>query len=469
MAQKVTANDESIFIEFVITVGNRTKSFQIRKSNVNLNRIKTEINALFPSISSKHWVLVDGKETVITNKLLEATNDINEYKLNVKIVDKEEDVSTDESDESDEDEIDESPIIIDTGSYSTKFGFAHDMSMLSQIASKVGRPRHKGVMVGMAQKDCYVGGSRPNIGFSVGGAKDVNNFREAFAQNIVPKASSISYTGIFYDYYFETTNDSKPKQIETKQSNEDNNNDMIDDEKQKKEPNKTNDLEYEGDLFYPSYCYAKCKPMQCLFDDEKEYESEYWITCGLNSNIKESDFKRNTLNLVIVLDISGSMSSNFSGCGNNKTKMTVANECLCGLLDHLSDEDRFALVLFDTEAIVFENISKIKDIDVDSLKQRIKSEIRTRGGTDLECGYLKAKEILDSIDVTEDDIMRSSRIIYLTDMNPNRGITDKNGLLGLTKKYVSKNIFSTFIGIGIDVCLYRTFYVMFLCDLLCIV
>merc|ERR1719203_1228258 len=81
----------------------------------------------------------------------------------------------------------------------------------------------------------------------------------------------------------------------------------------KKEPNKTNDLEYEGDLFYPSYCYAKCKPMQCLFDDEKDYESEYWITCGLNSNIKESDFQRNTLNLVIVLDISGSMSSTFSG------------------------------------------------------------------------------------------------------------------------------------------------------------
>ena len=125
---------------------------------------------------------------------------------------------------------------------------------------------------------------------------------------------------------------------------------------------------------------------------------------------------------------------------------------LCGLLNHLDDDDRFALVLFDTKAEVFQSIDKIKNINMDDLKQRIKSEIRTRGATDLECGYIKAKEILDGVSKNDDDIVRSQRIIYLTDMNPNRGITDKNGLLGLTKRYVQKDIFSTFIGVGIDVC-----------------
>ena len=40
--------------------------------------------------------------------------------------------------------------------------------------------------------------------------------------------------------------------------------------------------------------------------------NEYYITVGLNSNIKESDFQRKKLNLVIVLDVSGSMDSKFS-------------------------------------------------------------------------------------------------------------------------------------------------------------
>ena len=42
------------------------------------------------------------------------------------------------------------------------------------------------------------------------------------------------------------------------------------------------------------------------------FENEYFLSIGLNSNIKESDFTRNKLNLVVVLDVSGSMSSSFS-------------------------------------------------------------------------------------------------------------------------------------------------------------
>jgi actin-related protein len=48
-------------------------------------------------------------------------------------------------------------LVIDCGSGMTKAGFAGDDAPRSVFPSIVGRPRHKGVMVGMGQKDCYVG------------------------------------------------------------------------------------------------------------------------------------------------------------------------------------------------------------------------------------------------------------------------------------------------------------------------
>ncbi|KAF2363908.1 Actin family [Trinorchestia longiramus] len=50
-----------------------------------------------------------------------------------------------------------SPLIVDNGSGMVKAGFAGDDAPRSVYPSVVGRPRHQGVMVGMGQKDAYVG------------------------------------------------------------------------------------------------------------------------------------------------------------------------------------------------------------------------------------------------------------------------------------------------------------------------
>jgi len=49
------------------------------------------------------------------------------------------------------------PLVVDNGSGMVKAGFAGDDAPRAVFPSIVGRPRHQGVMVGMAQKDCYVG------------------------------------------------------------------------------------------------------------------------------------------------------------------------------------------------------------------------------------------------------------------------------------------------------------------------
>jgi len=50
-----------------------------------------------------------------------------------------------------------SALVVDNGSGMVKAGFAGDDAPRSVFPSIVGRPKHQGVMVGMAQKDAYVG------------------------------------------------------------------------------------------------------------------------------------------------------------------------------------------------------------------------------------------------------------------------------------------------------------------------
>jgi actin len=50
-----------------------------------------------------------------------------------------------------------SALVCDNGSGMVKAGFAGDDAPRAVFPSIVGRPRHQGVMVGMGQKDAYVG------------------------------------------------------------------------------------------------------------------------------------------------------------------------------------------------------------------------------------------------------------------------------------------------------------------------
>ncbi|XP_078690966.1 actin, cytoplasmic 3-like [Branchiostoma floridae x Branchiostoma belcheri] len=55
------------------------------------------------------------------------------------------------------DEEDTSPVVVDNGSGMCKAGFAGDDAPRAVFPSVIGRPRHQATMVGMGQKDSYVG------------------------------------------------------------------------------------------------------------------------------------------------------------------------------------------------------------------------------------------------------------------------------------------------------------------------
>ena len=256
------------------------------------------------------------------------------------------------------------------------------------------------------------------IGMSVGGAKDTNNFKANIENGYLPKLEAITYEGQFYNHYFDTG--------------------------------------LKGDeckvLFCPSYSTAKRI-------NKFSEEQEFFLSVGLNSGIDEKDFKRKKLNLVVVLDISGSMNSNFNAyhydnLGNKienkeestKQKMTIANESIVAMLKHLKDDDRVGVVLFDHNAYLAKPLNLVGKTDKKAVRDHI-LELKAKGGTNWSAGYKEGLKLFDGL---KEESAYENRIIFLTDAMPNRGELRKDKLFGMAKSASAKGIHTTFIGIGVD-------------------
>ena len=256
-----------------------------------------------------------------------------------------------------------------------------------------------------------------NIGLSVGGAKDTNNFKANIDNGYLPKLDSITYEGQFYNHYFDTGIGAGECKA----------------------------------LFCPSY--ASAKRINAYTDEE-----EYFLSVGLNSGIKEGDFKRKKLNLVVVLDISGSMGSKFNAYhydkagakiehdNVDKTKMTIANEAIVAMLAHLTDDDKVGVALFDHNASQAKALKRVGDTDKLAVREHI-LELKQRGGTNWSAGYKEGLKLFDEVDLNAE---YENRIIFLTDAMPNSGELSKDKLFGLAKSASAKGINTTFIGIGVD-------------------
>jgi len=258
-----------------------------------------------------------------------------------------------------------------------------------------------------------------SVGLAVGGAKDTNNFKANIDNSYLPKLDSITYEGQFYNHYFDTGLDGK----ECKE------------------------------LFCPSYSSAK---RLNSFSEEREY----FLSVGLNSGIDEKDFKRKKLNLVVVLDISGSMSGNFDSyyydkSGNrvenkekeSKKKMTIANESIIAMLSHLKDDDRVGIALFDHNSYRAKPLRLVGSTDKKAIRDHILA-LREQGGTNWSAGYKEGLKLFD--DIKLDDGEYENRIVFLTDAMPNSGELRKGKLFALAKKASKNGIHTTFIGIGVD-------------------
>ncbi len=261
----------------------------------------------------------------------------------------------------------------------------------------------------------------PNIGLSTGGAKDVANFRQNIRNNYLPLPTDVTYEGLFYDYYFDT-----------------------------------GAVEPTDKLYSPSYSSAVTR-------DPLSHQTEYYLSVGLNSGLKESDFQRKILNLVIVLDNSGSMGESYNQYYydngqqldayaeegiHHKNKIESATESVVSILDQLNGDDRFAIVTFNSNAHLEKPMGLVSRVNMQDIKNRV-LDIAAGGSTNLAAGMQMATQQFNNLyEVSNYEF--ENRIMVLTDAQTNTGDFSSTGLYNIVNGNAGNRIYTTFIGIGVD-------------------
>lgn len=259
-------------------------------------------------------------------------------------------------------------------------------------------------------------GAGGNIGLAAGGAQDAEAFRTNVEEGYVPQPTDLPYEGLYHDYYFETGQQQPCEQ-----------------------------------LFCPSYSRA-------VTTDPLSNETERYLAVGLNSGIAKEDFERKPLNLVVVVDTSSSMDSPFDRYyyddGQRRTvsdetsKMQAARESVTAMLDQLRPGDRVGVVSFSDDSEVVQDVTAVDELDMDSLDARV-GGLQAGGGTNLAAGMETANDQLEPYR-DSDNTERETRIIYVTDAMPNRGMTDGQSLDDSLGSDAEAGVYSTFVGVGVD-------------------
>lgn len=259
-----------------------------------------------------------------------------------------------------------------------------------------------------------------SLGMATGGAKDIDNFRENISEGYLPGEDALTTEGLFYDYYFDTGDD----------------------------------RDGSDSLFYPSYSTA-------ISNHPLTDQTEHYLTVGLNSTISVEEFERRQLNLVAVLDVSGSMGSQFdqyyydeSGhrrsvdSRSSETKMAAATASLAALTTHLEADDRFGVVLYNSQEHVAKPLSLVGETDMDAIRGHIR-DVTASGGTNMSAGLETAIELLGEYEDV-DSTQVENRIVFLTDMMPNTGATGRNTITATVEEAAARGIHTTFVGMGLD-------------------
>jgi len=265
--------------------------------------------------------------------------------------------------------------------------------------------------------------SADSVGMATGGSKDAGSFRENIREGKTPQTDALSYEGLFYDYYFDTGDENMGE---------------------------------DKGLFYPTYSTA-------VSENPVSGETERYLSVGLNSNLTTAEFERKMLNLVVAVDVSGSMSSGFreyyydkTGTRREKddesdeerTKMEAATESLANLTHHLNDDDSFGVVLYNSRAHVAKPLNPVDETDMNAIRGHIR-EVSVGGGTNMDDGLGKAVEMLRL--GTDSDLEKvENRVVFMTDAMPNTGRTGRGNLVEAIEDAAEDGIYTTFVGMGID-------------------
>eukprot|EP01024_Parvocaulis_polyphysoides_P063877 TRINITY_DN7405_c0_g2_i8.p1 TRINITY_DN7405_c0_g2~~TRINITY_DN7405_c0_g2_i8.p1 ORF type:complete len:587 (-),score=98.25 TRINITY_DN7405_c0_g2_i8:448-2133(-) len=169
---------------------------------------------------------------------------------------------------------------------------------------------------------------------------------------------------------------------------------------------------------------------------------------NLESGQKAATFKRKDLDLVVVLDVSGSMGEKFGqydgSSSKDLTKIDVAKQAIKNMMKHLTPSDKMAVVTFAISAKVQVDLEFVTPRFVSAAGSKVDS-IGVGGITNLESGLKVAASLMQRDS-------RENRLIVITDANANSGEYSEQGLATIISDLANAAdpIYTSLIGVGLD-------------------
>ncbi len=156
------------------------------------------------------------------------------------------------------------------------------------------------------------------------------------------------------------------------------------------------------------------------------------VQIGLNTPIQVDKLKRPPLDMVIALDVSGSMQGQ---------PMQYVQQGLQQMLDHLQKDDLVSLVTFaDGPTLVLQS----KGLTDKAAIEKAILQLQAKGQTDLFGGLFQALQVASKMQKPG----RQTRVVLLSDGSATVGLTNPAKLVSLATAYAKQGIGITTIGVG---------------------
>lgn len=233
------------------------------------------------------------------------------------------------------------------------------------------------------------------LGATVGGAKDARYFREAAASGDFPHPNTITPEGLFSEHDLPLACHSKSR-----------------------------------DLFILT---GEAMPATLLTRPEVKYLGQI----GLSSGLDPATWHRDPLNLVAVVDKSGSM---------NGQPLDLVKKCLRQILSQLGADDQLSIVLYgDTSAVHLQPTRAVAENRA-AIAASIDA-IQSAGSTNMEAGLQVGFDLARR---SKAAFHGMTRLMQFTDERPNVGDTTAGGFMGLMEAGSRDGIGQTTIGVGVQ-------------------
>ncbi len=232
------------------------------------------------------------------------------------------------------------------------------------------------------------------FGATPGGAKDARYLRDTLKRGGIPHPNAITAEGLFSEH----------------------------------------DLPIEG---------SPCPTVLCLAADGMpatlltQPGVRYLAQIGFSSGLDPATWRRAPLNLVAVVDKSGSM---------NGHPLELVRESLKQVLSQMTDGDQISIVLYGDQSHIYLQPAPVNAGTRPGIQQAIDA-IESAGSTNMEAGLTVGYDLAAR---TAPAFHGRTRLMQFTDEQPNVGATDSRSFMGLMAEGSRRGIGITVVGVGVQ-------------------